>query len=342
MQKAKFKIAGMNCKSCAALIEEKLNNLDGVLQARADFNSEKAVVAFDESKNSIENIQSVIEQSGDFQVERVVDEAPVREAAPYAPVQNPNITGVTVPMAASPKSQFILGALISFSVLSLVANIVMGVALFRSTQAKTGSVAGIETNNAVAAAPDADTNTAPTPAVATPQTFTVTKDDHIRGDFNAPVTLVEFSDFECPFCGKIYPTFKQALNDYKGKVRLVYKYFPLLSIHPNSEKAAEAAECASEQGKFWEYHDKLFDNQSAGFSTDKFKQWASDLGLNAVKFNGCLDAGKYQQKVQDELKEGEQKGVNGTPATFINGTLVSGALPYDTFKQAIDAALSKT
>ncbi|MFH0804617.1 MAG: DsbA family protein, partial [Patescibacteria group bacterium] len=125
------------------------------------------------------------------------------------------------------------------------------------------------------------------------------------------------------------------------KVRLVYKHFPL-SFHPNSQKAAEASECASEQGKFWEYHDKLFDNQPSGFSVDKFKQWAKDLNLDTAKFNGCLDSGTYAKKVQADEQEGQQKGVNGTPATFINGQLVSGALPYDTFTQAIDASLSKT
>jgi len=147
--------------------------------------------------------------------------------------------------------------------------------------------------------------------------------------------LVEFSDFECPFCGRHYQTLKKILSDYKGKVRLVYKHFPL-GFHPNAQKAAEASECASEQGKFWEYHDKLFENQPTGYSLEKFKQWAKDLGLNSSKFNDCLDSGKYAKKVQADYQEGLQKGVNGTPATFVNGQLVSGALPYEAFKQIID------
>jgi len=121
-------------------------------------------------------------------------------------------------------------------------------------------------------------------------------------------------------------------------VRLVYKYFPL-DFHPNARKAAEAAECAAEQGKFWEYHDKLFINQPTGFGVDKFKQWAGELGLNAPQFNGCLDTGKYAQKVESELQEGTAKGVDGTPATFVNGKLISGAQPYDAFKKEIDSLL---
>ena len=128
----------------------------------------------------------------------------------------------------------------------------------------------------------------------------------------------------------------QIISNYQGRVRLVYKHFPL-SFHPNAQKAAESSECASEQGKFWEYHDKLFTNQSNGYSTDKFKQWAVELKLNAKKFNDCLDSGKYASKVQADAQEGAQKGVNGTPATFVSGQLVSGAVPYESFKQIIDS-----
>lgn len=190
--------------------------------------------------------------------------------------------------------------------------------------------------------PDTNSPTQPSPKQPSQkpavEEFKITKDDHIRGNFNAPITLVEFSDFECPFCGRHFPTLNKILSDYKGKVRLVYKHFPL-SFHPNSQKAAEASECASEQGKFWEYHDKIFENQASGLSLDKFKQWAKDLGLDTQQFNACLDSGKYAQKVQTDYQEGLQKGVNGTPVTFINGQLVSGALPYESFKQIIDSIL---
>ncbi|MDP2910514.1 MAG: DsbA family protein [bacterium] len=172
------------------------------------------------------------------------------------------------------------------------------------------------------------------------ETFNISGTSHIRGDFSAPITLVEFSDFECPFCVRHLPTLNKILSDYPNQVRLVYKHFPL-GFHPNSQKAAEASECADEQGKFWEYHDKLFENQPAGYSLDKFKQWAKDLGLNSGKFNDCLDSGKFAQKVQADFQEGSEKGVNGTPATFVNGQLISGALPYESFKQVIDSILKK-
>lgn len=171
--------------------------------------------------------------------------------------------------------------------------------------------------------------------------FDITQENHVRGDFSAPITLVEFSDFECPFCEKHVPTLERILEEYAGSVRLVYRHFPLKSIHPSAQKAAEASECASEQGKFWEYHDLLFDNQKSGFSVEKFKQWAVQLGLNASQFDNCLDSSKYAGKVDADASEGASKRVNGTPATFINGELVSGAVPYEDFKKKIDALLSE-
>lgn len=169
------------------------------------------------------------------------------------------------------------------------------------------------------------------------QTFTITKDDHIRGNPNASITLVEFSDFQCPFCESQYQTLKQLLSEYPQKIRLVYRHFPL-GFHQFAQKAAEASECASEQGKFWEYHDKLFENQS-DYSAANFKKWAGDLGLKTSQFNSCLDSDKYASRIQADTQEGAQKGVNGTPATFVNGQLISGALPYATFKEAIDSLI---
>lgn len=165
------------------------------------------------------------------------------------------------------------------------------------------------------------------------------EENHIRGNKNAKVKLVEYSDFQCPFCERAYPTLQQVLKDYGDKVSLEYRHYPL-SFHPFAQKAAEASECAAEQGKFWEFHDKNFENQTS-LSFEALKQWAKDLGLNTKKFNNCLDTDKYAQKVADQTKEGGAKGVNGTPTTFINGQPVVGAQPYEAFKQAIDAELAK-
>ena len=131
---------------------------------------------------------------------------------------------------------------------------------------------------------------------------------------------------------------KKIEQDYSGRVRLVYKHY-LLGFQ-YSQKSAEASECAAEQGKFWEYHDKLFDN-TQDYSVDNFKKWARDLGLNGQQFDTCLDSAKYAKKIEDDSSEGRKSGVSGTPATFINGQLVSGAQPYESFKQIIDSLLSE-
>lgn len=167
--------------------------------------------------------------------------------------------------------------------------------------------------------------------------FTITKDDHVRGAKNAKVTLVEFSDFECPYYGNLSPTLEQILKDYSGKVRLVYKHFPL-SFHANALPAALASECASEQGKFWEMHDKIYANQDK-LSAATLSTWAKEIGLNMSKYDSCVSSNKYSERIQSDMQLGSQSGVDGTPATFVNGELVSGALPYASFKQLIDAAL---
>jgi protein-disulfide isomerase len=161
------------------------------------------------------------------------------------------------------------------------------------------------------------------------------------GPADAKVTIVEFSDFQCPFCERLYSgAYKQIKTDYvdTGKVRLAFAHFPL-SFHPNAQPAANAAECAGEQGKFFEYHNKIFENQE-NLSDASYKQWAQDLGLNTTQFNSCYDSKKYDAVVEAELALGQRVGVSGTPSVFVNGKLVVGAQPYSTFKTAIDAALA--
>jgi len=165
-------------------------------------------------------------------------------------------------------------------------------------------------------------------------------DDPMKGDPNAPVTIIEFSEFQCPFCKKyIDETYFQIIKNYvdTGKVRYVFRDFPL-SFHEFARPAAMAAECAHEQGKFWEYHDLLFTNQ-AELSEANFKKWATELKLNTVQFNTCLDTEKYSDEVAADQAEGQSYGVSGTPAFFINGQIISGAQPYSVFQQAIEQAL---
>lgn len=166
----------------------------------------------------------------------------------------------------------------------------------------------------------------------------------VEGAQNAPVTIIEYSDFQCPFCGRFfgdaYPQIKQQYIA-TGKVKLVFKDFPLTSLHPMAEKAAEAGQCALAQGndKFWALHDLIFTNQ-AQLSVANLKLWASQVsGLDTAKFNSCLDAGQMATIVQQQEQEGQAAGVTGTPSFVINGQLVVGAQPFSAFQTAINAAL---
>lgn len=168
------------------------------------------------------------------------------------------------------------------------------------------------------------------------------EDDAVLGNANAPVTIIEFSDFECPFCGKFYtetlPSIKENYIDI-GKVKLVFRDFPL-PFHPDAQKAAEAAECAGEQNKYWEMHDKIFENQNA-LSVANLKQYAKGMGLDSAQFNACLDSGKMASEVQKDLADGQGYGVSGTPTFFINGIELVGAQPYSVFDQLIKQALGQ-
>ncbi|MDP3990126.1 MAG: thioredoxin domain-containing protein [archaeon] len=181
---------------------------------------------------------------------------------------------------------------------------------------------------------------APTPSVDVKGL--VDNDDAVRGDPKAPVTIVEFSDYECPFCGRFYSeTLGQIESKYidTGKVKLVYKDFPL-SFHPQAQKAAEAAECAGEQGKYYEMHDLLFEQGVQG-GVAGFKQYARQLGLNTARFDTCLDSGEMASEVQADMIAGQRAGIQGTPGFIINGQLVSGAQPFAVFDAAIQAALNE-
>ncbi|NOT24815.1 MAG: thioredoxin domain-containing protein [Acidobacteria bacterium] len=168
----------------------------------------------------------------------------------------------------------------------------------------------------------------------------VTADDATIGDAKAVVTLVEFSDFQCPFCARVMPTLKRIKDTYGDRVRIVWKDFPLTAIHPQAFRAAEAGQCAREQGKFWEYHDRLFANQQA-LDVEFLKKYAADAGLDATKFGACMDTAKYGDRVQEQMGIGTRLGVESTPTTFVNGRLVSGAQPYEVFAAIIDEELER-
>lgn len=160
----------------------------------------------------------------------------------------------------------------------------------------------------------------------------------VRGNANAPVTVVEFSDFQCPYCARAEGEIGKVREAYKDQVKIVYKDFPL-PIHPNAPKAAEASRCAGEQEKYWEYHDVLFANNNA-LEVPNLKKFAADLKLDTAKFDACLDSGKYAPEIAKDVAEGTRVGVSGTPAFFINGRLVSGAQPFTAFQEVIEDALA--
>ncbi len=161
-----------------------------------------------------------------------------------------------------------------------------------------------------------------------------------KGPATAPVTVVEFTDFHCPFCKQVQPTLDQLMAKYEGKVKLVYRDFPIDQLHPQSRRAHEAARCANDQGKFWAYHDLLYAN-APWASPEELKGYAKEAGLDLLAFEQCLSSRKYQAAVQKDIDEGNRAGVTGTPAFFINGRLLSGAHPLDSFVPLIEQELAR-
>ncbi|MFH1276388.1 MAG: thioredoxin domain-containing protein [Candidatus Woesearchaeota archaeon] len=203
-----------------------------------------------------------------------------------------------------------------------------------------GDTSGTGPTGAVVGQPSA---VAPSAAPSAPVVDMVAlmDDDAVEGNPNAPVTIVEFSDYECPFCGRFYSqTYGQLKAKYidTGKVKLVFRDFPL-SFHAQAQKAAEAAECAGEQDKYYEMHDLLFEKGVSG-GVNAFKSYAAELGLDTTAFNTCLDSGQMASEIRKDFSDGSRAGVKGTPAFFINGKLLSGAQPIQAFEQLIEAELN--
>jgi protein-disulfide isomerase len=172
------------------------------------------------------------------------------------------------------------------------------------------------------------------------RTEIVTAGHPSHGPANAPVTIVEFADFECSFCGGLYPTLKQVEKNYPNKVRFVFRQFPLVNIHPRAQKAAEASLCANEQQRFWEFHDSLYTNQ-AQLEVAALKQRAVTLRLNTAAFNTCLDSGKHAETIRKDQDEARKAGVSSTPTMFINGRGLSGNQPYTTIRDIIEDELKR-
>jgi len=234
----------------------------------------------------------------------------------------------------SPKQTFLFGLLGGVLILCTVGFFVLlGVMLGGEADAS-GSV--VRTAPAV----NQPTNNQPAPAVATKPRAVDEKEDHIRGPKNAKVTVIEYSDFECPFCARFHPTMQRLVENYPNDVRWVYRHFPLESIHPKARTLALASECASEQGKFWEFADTIIEDSGAG----SMESYATKVGLDSSKLQTCIDSGKYNDVVTADAAEAVAAGGQGTPFSVIigpDGEMVplSGAQPYEAVEAAVKTLL---
>lgn len=218
----------------------------------------------------------------------------------------------------------------------ILAGLFMAGALYFSGVGQTTPTANIGDNN-------------PGPQAEEINIAPVNEDDHIRGSFDAPVKIVEFSDLECPFCQRIHSTLQQIVDDYEGQVAWIYRHAPLTSLHPKAQREAEATECAAELGgneAFWAYVDRLFTITPAnnGLLDSQLPEIAEFIGLNRTEFLACLDSGKYKDEVEKDLADAFSSGLSGTPYSVVvapNGELfpVGGAQPYESIKAIVDLAL---
>jgi protein-disulfide isomerase len=237
----------------------------------------------------------------------------------------------------------LIAGIMLFSTIGFVVTLAGGISL-PSFGSKATAFGGVPAAAAPTPSPDAP------PAVGTVPP--VTKDEHVRGNLDkADVVLVEYSDFECPFCKSFAPTMNQVLKEYGDKVALVFRHFPL-SFHANAQKEAEASECVAELGgndKFWQFHDKIFERTTSngtGIALTDLGPLAKEIGVNQANFQKCLDSGKYAKLVQDSEAGGSAAGVNGTPGTIAlsrdgKSAMISGAQPLASVKTTIDGMLPK-
>lgn len=232
--------------------------------------------------------------------------------------------------SGSPKTMFYMGLSIGVGVSALIALIFSVSLLLTRGTAAPKAVATDDNPSPVAAG---------NPPVAGPVRPFDANRDHVRGGKDAKVTLIEYSDFECPFCKRHDPTISKILKDFPKDVRVIYRHYPL-SFHPFAQKAAEASECVAKLGgdkAFWAYHDKIF-GATEDISDAQITQAAKSTGVDMTAFNTCVSSGEMKARVSEDEASGNDAGVQGTPATFVNGQLVSGAIPYAQFKAQVQAA----
>lgn len=243
---------------------------------------------------------------------------------------------------ASPKLTFTMGILVGVAGVSLLGFILAGSYLFSGKDL--GKLAGGTTP------PPAAPSAPQAPSAPSKVDIALKTTDYVRGNPNAPVTIIEYSDLECPFCKRFHPSMQQVMSQFGDKVRWVYRHYPLditcntamsQQLHPNACLAAYTAECVGKLaggGKFWDFVDKMLGDETAP-DRAKLIAAAKSLGLNEGRLTSCMDSSEIADKVQVDLREGNSYGVNGTPTSFVNGTPVEGAVPFDQLKAIVEAAL---
>lgn len=251
------------------------------------------------------------------------------------------------------KQAFITGLVGGILLFGTAEFLLLGGALLKSGSLKLGELSfGRAKTPTAAEGADGNNNAAPTAQPSNQpsgQIPPVTNRDHIRGSANASLTLIEYSDYECPFCKSFQPTLARLLQEYEGRVKLVYRHFPL-SFHENAQKEAEAAECVAElagNDGFWKFNDTIYERTTSngtGFALDDLPGLAEESGANKTAFQQCLDSGKYASYIEESMSGGIAAGVDGTPATIIlnekgESQIVSGAQPYNNLKSAVDSML---
>lgn len=326
LQEEIIDIKGMHCKSCAELIEIKLKKLQGVNKVKVSFIENKAFVQFDPAQINLDKVKGEIEKAG-YEIEKtekLEHKADVENTKTRHTVYKENIETRTKILSWLIAVTLILALINSYNIIKLNDKLNLKSNIINEPAVK---------------------ENLPSEQKQPSRTQVSADNDPVKGSKDAPVTIVEFSDFQCPFCTRFYQqTLPQIEEKYikTGKVKLVYRDYPL-SFHQNAQKAAEAAEAAKEQGKFWEYHDILFQKQDewSTVGVDKFKEYAQTLGLDTKKFNEELDSGKYADEVQKDFQDGQTAGVTGTPTFFINGIELMGAQPFSSFQNIIDQELNK-
>ncbi len=269
--------------------------------------------------------------------------------------ENPNISIEVQPAEAEEQAVkrrgyslplVIVIAVLFFGVGMLTGYLVWGQSLAQTNQALSDALSRAEAAEAVLQEIGMDVPGQPRPTRDPNEPIEVVRypvteaDNPAIGPADAPITIIEFSDFECPFCTQWHKeVWPQLQETYGDKIRLVYRDFPLYSIHPNAGAAAEAANCANEQGRFWEYHDLLFDAEQ-GLSREAYEAYASQLNLDLEQFKTCLDEKRYESEVSADFEYARQLGVQSTPTFFINGVALIGAQPFEVFQEVIELELA--